>query len=242
MAENRQAGVSLMLAVLILSSITAIAFSVATIVFIEIRSSGDSLRTEPALYATFGVTEEALFQYKRNVQNSLNVPACTPKAYNICEINDVSLTLPGTQPLAFDNNPRVEFIEPSTQKVIPMYVVNNYTKQYESVVIKVLPNAASAPIRVSFNITNVDGSTSSTAPVTVTPGTQYQYQSFNSSGQYELVLNNTSITQPLSVSIVTTRVGNATPSGLPFVGQRVLRIMANYLGLTRTYQVNIPIP
>ncbi len=58
-----------MLAVLVLAGITAIAFSVAAIVFVEIRASGDLLRTEPALYAVQSVTEEALYSSTRNIDN-----------------------------------------------------------------------------------------------------------------------------------------------------------------------------
>ncbi|HVY68054.1 MAG TPA: hypothetical protein VHA30_04145 [Patescibacteria group bacterium] len=60
-----QAGVTLLLAILILSSILAISFSLATVMFIEIRASGDLLRTEPALYAANGIGEEAIFNVKR---------------------------------------------------------------------------------------------------------------------------------------------------------------------------------
>jgi len=47
--KNRQSGVTLLLAILILSSIMAISFSLATILFVEIRTSGDFIRTEPAI-------------------------------------------------------------------------------------------------------------------------------------------------------------------------------------------------
>lgn len=64
---NSQAGVTLLLAILILSSVLAISFSLATIMFIEVRSSGDLLKTEPALYAATGVGEQAFFNLERSV-------------------------------------------------------------------------------------------------------------------------------------------------------------------------------
>ena len=59
-----------MLAVLILAAIMAIALSLSAITFVEIRSSGDLLRTEPAFYAADAVAEEALYKVKRNVPDN----------------------------------------------------------------------------------------------------------------------------------------------------------------------------
>lgn len=237
-----------MLAVLVLAAITAVAFSLATIVFIEVRSAGDAARTEPALYATLGVTEEALFQYKRAydpiVGLQMNVPTCAPSSQNICNLNGVTLSMPGTQPIAFDNSPREEFIGAGVTKVLPMYVVNNYDdQQYQFVQVDVLPNTSDAGVDISTNIYESD----QIDPIpgfsgTASPGSPFSSSGFQSSGQYELIITNQSSTQDLNVSITTTRVGNAQPGGLPYIGEQVLRIMANYVGLTRTYQVRIPIP
>jgi hypothetical protein len=254
--SQSQAGVSLMLAVLVLASITAIAFSVATIVFIEIRSAGDSFRTEPALYATLGVTEEALFQYKRYYDPAVgsavfDVPNCEPanptipieEEYpNICFINGVTLTMPGEQPIAFDDSPRVEFVGAGQTKVIPMYEVNNFEQEYQFIQVDVLPNETNQSLDLSFEITQEDETEPQPGPsTTVSPGTPYTYDGFGD-GQYDLILENTSPNQDISVSIATVRVGNEQPDGLPFIGEQVLRIVADYVGLTRTYQVRIPIP
>lgn len=249
--NSSQSGVTLMLAVLVLASITAVAFSLATIVFIEIRSAGDSSRTEPALYATLGVTEEALFQYKRAYDPigglNLNVPACQPANENVCLINGVTLTLPDIdgqpQPIAFDYSPREEFIGGNVTKILPMYVVNIYDEQqYKFLKVDVLPNESNAGIDISTNIYYAD----QLDPVpgfsgTASPGAPFSTSGFYSSGQYELILTNTT-SQDITVVITTERVGDLQPAGLPFVGEQVLRIMADYVGLTRTYQVRIPIP
>lgn len=253
--QTPQAGVTLMLAVLVLSAITAVAFSLATIVFIEIRSAGDSARTEPALYATLGVTEEALFQYKRyndpindgsgDDGSTFDVPSCHPAFRQICNINGVTLTMPGIQPIAFDDSPRVEFVGAGVTKVIPMYVVNDFDQQYDSLQIDVLPNETSGSVEVSFEVTQAN----ETSPTIITggsvsPGRPYTYTGFSLTGQYDLVITNTNnkTHQDVSVVITTERVGGAQPEGLPFVGEQVLRIMADYVGLTRTYQVRIPVP
>ncbi|MCX6797581.1 MAG: hypothetical protein NTX98_03850 [Candidatus Doudnabacteria bacterium] len=58
---------TLLIAIIVLSAILAITFSIATILMIEIRTSGDLLRTESAFYGADAVMEEALFKVKRNV-------------------------------------------------------------------------------------------------------------------------------------------------------------------------------
>ncbi len=245
--NNSQSGVTLMLAILVLAAITAVALSLATIVFIEIRSAGDSSRTEPALYATLGVTEEALFQYKKAYEPvrglELNVPSCFPKGAGVCDINGVTLSMPGTQPIAFDDSPREEFIGANEIKILPMYVMDNYDdQQYDFLQVDVLPNESSSGVDISSNIYYSDQAD----PVpgfsgVALPGTPFSTTGFQSSGQYELTITNNS-SQDLTVSITTERVGDQDPAGLPFVGEQVLRIMASYAGLTRTYQVRIPIP
>ena len=245
--RSSESGVTLMLAVLVLAAITAVAFSLASIVFIEVRSAGDASRTEPALYATLGVTEEALFQYKRAYDPvgglQMNVPTCAPANENICSINGVTLSMPGTQPIAFDNSPREEFIGAGVTKVVPMYVVSNYTtQQYSFLQVDVLPNQTSAGVSISSNIyydNQVDPSSGFSG--SASPGSPFYTYAFFAPGQFELVLTNSS-SQDVTVSITTTRVGDAQPGGLPYVGEQVLRIMASYVGLTRTYQVRIPIP
>lgn len=65
--SERSGGVTLFLSVLVLSSIVAVAFSVATVTLVEVQTAGDVLRTEPSYYADLGITEEAIFILKRQV-------------------------------------------------------------------------------------------------------------------------------------------------------------------------------
>lgn len=246
-----QAGVSLMLAVLVLAAITAVAFSLATIVFIEIRSSGDSARTEPALYATLGVTEEALFQYKRFYEPStilgraqFDVPTCSgPKGSDVCSINGVTLSLPRNQPLAFDNSPRIEYVPAGSTITLPLYVANSYEQQFASACVEVIPNDTLSGVAITYRVNDELGGTSDVYTANILPGEVCgSYTGFGPTGQYELIIENTNTQRDVSVKISTERVNAAQPDGLPFVGEQVLRIMANYAGLTRTYQVRIPIP
>ncbi len=68
--KTGQQGVTLMLSILVLAAILSIAFSLATVTFVEIRSSGDLARTEPTYYAADAISEEALFTVKRNVSDT----------------------------------------------------------------------------------------------------------------------------------------------------------------------------
>jgi len=57
----------LLLAILLLSAILAITFSLASILFFQVRTSADFARTEGAFYAADGVAEQALFNTVRQV-------------------------------------------------------------------------------------------------------------------------------------------------------------------------------
>lgn len=246
-----------MLAVLVLSAVIAVAFSLATIVFIEIKSAGDALRTEPAVYATIGVTEEALFQYKRFITpgdyNGFDVPSCQPEELQVCNVNNVLLEMPGVQPILYDDSPRIQVIPKQTKLSLPMYGADNsFDKQYSEVTVEMLPtgNGPTVDLIVNLNKTEEDGTViEGVIPnTTVFEGSPpFYFPSFDLHGQYDLILDNRGNDSDVTVSITTTRAGTTgdpdpTPDGFPFTGEQVLRIKAQHQGLTRTYQVRIPIP
>lgn len=67
---RNQSGVTLLLSTLILSAISAVAFSVASITLIEVRTSQDVLRTDISYYNVQGVAEDGIFIFKRQVNAS----------------------------------------------------------------------------------------------------------------------------------------------------------------------------
>ncbi len=232
-----------MLAVLVLSAITAIVFSMATIVVIEIRSSGDALRTEPALYATLGVTEEALFQYRRNAGTpgtNYDVPSCLPANKNVCAINNVALVSSLKQ---FDESPRVQLVRQGEIVKLPIYVPQSFGQQYGSVKVTILNTGSGESVAVSINETDLSNATNVRGSASLNDAgvTTFEFTTFNSSAtsQYDLVLDNADAAGAVSVSIETTGPDGAK-KGLPFLDQKVLKIGASYLGLTRTYTVRIP--
>jgi len=58
-----------LLSILVLSAIMAISFSLATIIFIEVRTSGDLVRTEGAIFGADAVSEQVLFKVKRKTSD-----------------------------------------------------------------------------------------------------------------------------------------------------------------------------
>jgi hypothetical protein len=93
LSKSKQAGVTLLLAILVLGTMLAIALSLATVLFVEIRTSGDLDRSEGAIYAATGIGEQSLFYLKRQVCTD---PTCdmlataTTFAYD----NGISLSAP----------------------------------------------------------------------------------------------------------------------------------------------------
>lgn len=251
--EN-QRGVSLMLAVLVLAAITAIAFSLSTIVLIELRASGDVVRSEPALYATLGVTEEAMFQYKRFVgdpyaetTSQFDVPSCSSDQEgdsDICTLGGVQLTLPGTQPLVEDDVPRLETVHAGQTVTIPMYQLNSWDVQYSNVEVELVPIGSDGTLTATLRSIDVDGNVDQAQFGQIKEGGGSATTSdFLGDRQYELVLHNSSIENNMLVSIITYGPGFLNPrKGLPFIAKRVLKVVADYAGMTRTYRVQIPVP
>jgi|GEM_PF-2266606 hypothetical protein len=96
--NSKQQGITLLLAILLLSSILAISFSLAAVLFIQIRSSGDLLKTEPALYAATGVGEEALFDQARHACTDNGSECYTANFFN-------NVTLPNTPTVLASSTP-----------------------------------------------------------------------------------------------------------------------------------------
>ena len=255
--QASQAGVSLMLAVLILSALTAIAFSIAAIVLIELRTSGDVLRTEPALYATLGITEEALMQYKLKFTPSslghLNMAAsppynkCQPASKSVCTLNGVTLDLPGTQPIPFDQSPRTQVIGPGEKITLPMYLPQKFDQQYGELRIKVLTTGSDEEVRVTIIRTDLSNNQTLTVHDMDATSPVYVYNNFQTNYQYDLELYNCGSSSgpctaddAVTVSIDTYDTDRTTAKGLPFIGQKVFKIVSSYLGLTRSYTVKIP--
>ena len=111
--KTNQRGITLLLGILVLSAILAISFSLATVVFVEVRSSGDLLRTETSYYAATAVGEEALWKLKRKVNQGTSVNQCDPSLIN-CYSSTVGTVDVGSTPPAENI-----LTDPVQQDVVP---------------------------------------------------------------------------------------------------------------------------
>lgn len=94
-----QEGVTLLLAILLLSAILAISFSLATILLFQVRTSEDFSRTEGALYAADGVGEQALFNVGRQVAS----PSYVSSFNNNAALSSQPVNSSTTTPVFQDN-------------------------------------------------------------------------------------------------------------------------------------------
>lgn len=233
---DRQKGIAMLLAILVLAAITAVSFSLATIMFVEIRTSGDVFRTEPTLYASEAITEEALFKVKRNAP--ITYTTCLPVA---TPCTGVVLNNPPPLVQLYNSSPFVEVISPSTTKQYQIVDPNNVFggSGYGKLIITLQSTGLSATATVD-QIDPVSGdrlpsygSTTLSANIPWTLIVQPSYQ-------YELNITNTSSGNSIIVSVDTYASDGTTRQGLPYIGQTVLDIIASYAGLTRKYEVKIP--
>lgn len=265
--QTKQQGVALMLSVLILAAITAIAFSLATIVFIELRASSDLLRSEPALYATLGVTEEALFQYKRYVNERsggttvnpplLDVTSCTPVKDDVCLLGNVDLGTPPAEVLVAEEVPKVVTVNARQTVELPMFYIDNpecpdgdevcqWTSPFDRIELQLVPiGATDATLTATVSWVDQDGNEG--APMTIGSISEGEdrlsWSGFQSLSRHQLVLTNNSLSNNMQVSIWSYEDQGIieVEKGLPIIAKRVLKIVADYLGLTRTYRVEIPV-
>lgn len=229
--NKSQAGVSLMLAVLVLAGITAIAFSVAAIVFTEIRSSGDLLRTEPALYAVQSVTEEAFYSTTRDVTN---FPFST-------SINNVTLT---TAQRSFDPSPQAYVVYYNTDTKFSLAdSANPFRNAYTTVKIDYVSPISGVTVNVDvyqYQDTGNNGVVDTRQLTTLSPSWTINFANYSNAAnsEFEIVLNTSS---PNNSTVLITSARNGTPpSGLPLIGRAAYDVTASYLGLTRKYTVSVP--
>jgi hypothetical protein len=247
--SRSQTGVTLLLAVLVLAAITAIAFSLATIIFIEIRASGDVMRTEPALYAVQGLSEEAFYKYARGVPDSqLSITDCTPTSLNVCSLNGVSMNQPLPSVRVFDPAPRLDTIKAAQTVTYPFIDPNNpnsFTPIHQNFSLTYLNSGTSNSLNVIVYRYDTQGNKTAVqpgapAPVVISPGGGFTYN-ITDNGQYELVLNNQANIDNSSILVQLDAQRTNGNREIPLVGKQVLDIRASYLGLTRKYEVILPL-
>lgn len=220
-----------MMAVLVLSGITAVAFSIAAIVFVEIRASGDLLRTEPALYAVQGVTEEAFYSTTRNLSNFTFSTT----------INGVGLT---TEPRTHDPSPQTYVVYRNAETKFSLVdPATPFRNTYTMVKIDYISPPPGTEVAVQVYQYQEGGQSSTVATQSLTaqsPSYTINFSIFpgNATSEYEIILTTTNLS---NATVLVTSEKTGTPSsGLPLVGRQAYDVTASYLGLTRKYTVSTP--
>jgi hypothetical protein len=263
---DKESGVTLLLSLLILSAITAIAFSLATIMFIEIRSSGDLQRTEPALFATQGILEEAIFKIKRNV-SEIPETGCATNLFALdCTVNGVSVqtTIDSYREPVLNES----ILSTATDYIVTKhaYYLINPDDPYSDVdgngspdggyARLILTNTGSgAQANLEVAICRIDDSDCINTNGTFTPGIE-------DIGPDPLPIGQTIIYDSSDGLVATSAYAlyiiNKTPGsggfihiesygplatqalGLPYFGKKAIDVQATYIGLTRKYRAIVP--
>ena len=232
---NSQAGVSLMLSILVLSGITAIAFSLAAIIFAEIRSAGDVFRTEPALYAVQAVTEEAFYANRPGV-GSLTFTT---------NLNGVTLT---TQQRTFDDSPEIyPLFYGDTNKYLLVEPDNPYSfdNKYSAVTLNYVNADQGNDVEASlyqYQEGSIGGGEIDHRVLNIgNPVWTIDLNGYPNNAQYEIHVTNNSGDSNINAILSIESKRNISPdSGLPIIGRNSYSVSASYGGQTRRYIVNVP--
>lgn len=265
-----QAGVTLLLAILVLSSLLAISFSLATILFVEVRSSGDLLRTEATFYATQGVSEQIIYNYKRKIPDGLmvyptqvaNVQLSDPYvssqgSYNgqqdVVKVNTTFANTTNHYAFYDPNNP----IGPSGYGALKIYY--QPTGVTDAVYVYLCQYNPGYPVDSSGNTVNSYNSTPCSdmnersklvgnnvdywldAGVLLRPINSPYTHALDSTLQQELILYNPSTANNIYVKIQGfSDTAAQYPEGLPYFNQTVVNVSGSNSGVNRNLKVTVP--
>ncbi len=266
--NKNPAGVTLLIAILILSTILAVSFSLATILLSENRNSGDLLRSEPALYADNAVSEQALFNISRSTgitaySNSVGVLPVTSTttplndAVQIIKVPSTNTSYGCTTNCYAFYNPsdpygpggygrvKVTFLNTNTTGAL----LHIYLCQWDPTNPPKNPDGTykdvcSNPVDASY-MTFQD-----TSPAPLSPGQTWDTNvdcggCMDTSGnlQQELILYQTNGTPASDIYVqMTTYDKSGNPLGIPYFGQTAVNISSTNAGVNRNIKVVVPNP
>jgi hypothetical protein len=249
-ARTSQAGVTLLLSVLLLAAITTIAFSLAVVGFAEINTSNDLARTEPILYHSLGIAEEGTYGMKRGVstiKTNLGSQCDTAfKSYTLgsqpitaqtkyCNINseyDIEVTVPQN---TYSTATRLYVYDPT----------NNGTGSsgYARITFKKTTNNGGTVLLYMCSLTTecVDPSVS-LAGWSPRAGTPIAYNVTETvdiaNGSYEIVLLNSGSKE--FVEVASYGPGVSDHKGLPYLNKQAIEIQSSFGRLIRRLRVLVP--
>jgi hypothetical protein len=261
---KNQEGVTILLAILILGSILAISFSLASILFIEVRDSGDLLKTEPALYAATGIGEQAFFNLERSACPSGTIDCYQTQFPNHVLNVGTPTVVASTTPIftvrvktgtTFNTTLNDYYFCTAGSggcgygKVTISYVVTNggsdalktYLCQYDPAgSYPTTPCSAEGTGQGYWDspdagVLNADGS------ITMTPlANSSESWTLNPALRQQLILTNPAGAADIFVKIQTYDTDDVTGKGLPFVGKTVININTLNGSVSRKIQVSVP--
>jgi len=225
--KSDQRGVTLLLAILVLSAVTAVVFTVAALALNETRTSGDLIKSEPAITAAEAGTEDVLYYAVRGL-GGYSTNCTTPTTTTV---NAVTLSY-CLNPYLVD--PYQFTVNANTQKNFFLY---NATSQgaapgYTNVSVTLNSGISGTVYICSWTNQNCSGSPDVATLTPTTGQTQNSALNPNQSIGYQIIFSNTNITN--DVFTVTT-----TPNGMPS-GTATIEVTGSNNGVTRKIQTILP--
>lgn len=252
----------MLLAIIILSSVMAISFSLATILFIEVRTSGDLLKTEGALYAANGVGEEAFFNIKRQTcpQDGSGCSYSTSFSNNV-KLSGAPVTTSTSTPIVLDKVLAYSIFGSSGQKVYDFCNVNTPVGSgcgYGKVDVTYLDTSASGSIKVFLCEFDPSANFGGEAPCSILSTTKgywrdsngtvlnkdsatVSYVFSNALKQQVLYITNYNSTTDAYFQIKTFKdTAGTVPWGLPYIGKTAVDVNAVNTSVGRKIRVVVP--
>lgn len=158
-----QAGVTLLLAILVLSAVLAVSVSLATIMYVEVRTSGDLLHTEVSYYGGSAAIEEGIYKVKRKIDQNGGPEQCDVSLPNCYSPNVGAVSLNTIPPIEDQlNDPVISDIIPqgatmssatsfpASAKSYPLYNPSNITggSNYGQITVSYLPTGNTDHLQV----------------------------------------------------------------------------------------------
>jgi hypothetical protein len=257
--KHNQAGVTLLLGLLIMGSLLAISLSIAAILLIEIKNSGDLSLTEAAYQGSLAVGEEKLFEYKRNIPAIYASQTSTLGSKVKVDPPVVSST---SSPIIQLRIPKEDTSFSSATTKIYIYDANNERAGSGYGLIKLTYLNTSATQNLVVYIWEFDPSHGPYSPPTpatsacqssninyeywlgqqtMSPGSDFP-QTLTSSKQQMIIIYNASTALNdayVQIQSYADTIGTV-PKGLPYAGYKTINVNSKNSGINRKLQFTIP--
>ena len=225
---NPQAGVTLLLTILILGTITITVFSVAAITLNEIKTSSDLGRSEPAITAAEATTEDYLYMLEQTVGSPAT--SCTFPSVDSTFANGVSTAACADY---YFSNPYSFSLAGSGEQDFYLYDPANQNNPpgYTSVSITMNSGNAADVWLCDFSTSNC---TSGSPTASLTNGSAtVNFNSLDPASKYIIIIQNNA--GPAVDSFTISSAPNGLPSGITTV-----KATATNKGVTRKIQTTVP--